>query len=153
MAKSTEPDTSAPKAPSRGIKIVLIAAYGLLAVAATGRSVFQIVTKFNEAPLAYSLSLVAAIVYIVATVALLRPGTTWRRVAVITMTFELVGVVVVGALSEFQPQLFHHPSVWSYFGEGYLLIPLALPILGLIWMSRNKPGATTDIDTPKNRDS
>jgi hypothetical protein len=34
------------------------------------------------------------------------------------------------------PQLFAHPSVWSGFGIGYGFIPLALPIVGLIWLRK-----------------
>lgn len=117
---------------------VLVLVYGILAMAATGRSLFQILTKFDEAPLAYTLSALAAIVYIVATVALIMPGDAWRTVAWVTISFELVGVLVVGTLSITNPQLFGHPSVWSYYGIGYLLIPLVLPILGLTWLYRRR---------------
>jgi len=51
---------------------VLVAVYGLFALAATARSAVQIATKFHEAPLAYLLSAFAAVVYIVATVSLAR---------------------------------------------------------------------------------
>ncbi|WP_224760658.1 MULTISPECIES: hypothetical protein [unclassified Salinibacterium] len=120
---------------------VLVLVYGILAMAATGRSVFQILTKFDEAPLAYTLSAVSAVVYILATVALIMPGQTWRTVAWITIGFELVGVLIVGTLSLTHPQLFGHPSVWSYYGIGYLFIPLVLPILGLTWLYRRRTAA------------
>jgi hypothetical protein len=115
---------------------VLVAVYAILALAASGRSFYQIVSKFEEAPVAYSLSAVAAVVYIVATVALVARGETWRRVALATIGFELVGVLVVGTLSLTVPSLFGHDSVWSYFGSGYLFIPLVLPVLGLLWLTR-----------------
>ncbi len=117
-----------------GIGRVLIAVYAVLAMAATGRSFVQIVQRFDEAPLAYSLSAVAAVVYIVATVALASPRDAWRRVALAAVCFELVGVLVVGALSLVAPELFAHDSVWSYFGMGYLFIPAVLPFLGLWWL-------------------
>ena len=120
-----------------GLGKALIAVYGVLALAATFRSVYQIATKFDEAPLAYSLSAVAAVVYIVATIALIGKGNAWRIVARVAITFELVGVLVVGTLSLVAPDLFGHPSVWSVFGIGYLFIPLVLPVLGLIWLSRD----------------
>ena len=50
--------------------------------------------------------------------------------------FELIGVISVGVLSIFLPELFDHPSVWSGFGAGYAFIPLLLPMLGLIWLRR-----------------
>lgn len=115
---------------------MLIAVYGILALAATGRSVVQIASRFGEAPVAYALSALSAAVYIVATVALVARGAAWRRVAWITITFELVGVLVVGLLSVFDPVLFPADTVWSYFGSGYLFIPLVLPVLGMLWLRR-----------------
>ncbi|TFD31421.1 hypothetical protein E3T40_14345 [Cryobacterium sp. TMT1-19] len=135
-AARTPAETARP-APVTGIGRVLIAVYGLLALAATGRSFVQIASKFAEAPLSYSLSALAAVVYIVATVALIRSGGRWRRVAWITIGFEFAGVLVVGTLSLVDPALFPHDSVWSLYGRGYLFIPLVLPVLGMWWLSRS----------------
>lgn len=121
-----------------GVGRVLIAVYAILALAATGRSFYQLISKFDQAPLAYTLSAVAAVVYILATVALIAPGRIWFRVAQVTIGFELAGVLVVGLLSALVPSLFAHPSVWSHFGVGYLFIPLVVPVLGLLWLSRHK---------------
>lgn len=120
---------------SRGIGGVLIAVYGVLALAATGRSFVQIATKFDHAPVAYLLSALSAVVYIVATIALLKRGRGWYRVAWATISFELLGVLVVGLLSIFDGQLFPSDTVWSVFGRGYLFIPLVLPVLGMTWLS------------------
>jgi len=114
---------------------LLIAVYGVFALSSTARASFQLITKFEDAPLAYSLSAVAALVYVVATLALAK-GDRLRTLAYITVGFELVGVLSVGLLSVLLPELFAHPSVWSMFGAGYAFIPLALPILGLIWLRR-----------------
>jgi len=119
---------------------VLVVFYAILALAATGRSVFQISTKFETAPFAYSLSALAALVYVVATVALVVRGAAWYRVAVATIGFELAGVVAVGALTIADPELFPADTVWSFFGRGYLFIPLVLPVLGLIWLRRRHEG-------------
>ena len=119
---------------SLGVGRVLIAVYAILALAATARSLVQIVEHFDVAPVAYTLSAVAGIVYIVATIALIRRGRTWYRVAWITITFELVGVLVVGTLSILDPELFPANSVWSFYGMGYVFIPLVLPILGMVWL-------------------
>jgi hypothetical protein len=128
----------APKTRARGIGRVLIIVYGILALAATGRSVYEIIAKFDQAPLAYSLSALAAVVYIVATVALIAPGRTWYRIAWVTITFELVGVLTVGTLSLFLPELFEKASVWSWYGMGYLFVPLVLPVLGMLWLRRSR---------------
>ena len=119
----------------------LIAVYAILALAATARSFVQIVGKFDVAPVAYVLSGIAGLVYILATVALLRRGDTWYRIAWITIIFELVGVLTVGTLSVVDPVLFPSDTVWSFFGRGYLFIPLALPVLGMLWLYRRRPAA------------
>jgi len=125
-----------------GVGRVLVAVYAILAIAATGRSVFQIVDRFHEAPIAFSLSAVAAVVYLVATLAL---ALGWRRVALATICFELAGVLVVGTITIFAPALLgldtvdpfgREATVWSTYGAGYLFIPLALPVLGLIYLRR-----------------
>lgn len=128
-----------------GLGRVLIAVYIVLALAATFRSIYQIIAKFDEAPLAYSLSALSGFVYIVATVALIKRRGAWRRIAWGALVFELCGVVIVGTLSLVAPQLFAHPSVWSHFGSGYLFIPIVLPVLGLIWLKRDGE-ATRDVE-------
>ena len=128
---------SSPKR-SLGVGRLLIVFYAVFAVSSTARASFQIVTKFEQAPLAYSLSLVSALVYILATVSLAKAGKSWRQVALASVVFELAGVATVGTLSFIAPELFAHPSVWSGFGVGYGYIPLVLPILGLLWIRKTK---------------
>lgn len=135
MSSPTFQATPSP-ARSRGIGGVLIAVYGVLALAATGRSFVQILTKFDDAPLAYLLSALSAIVYIVATVALINRGKVWHRLAWATITFEMLGVLVIGLLSIFDPELFPSDTVWSMFGRGYLFVPLVIPLLGMIWLTK-----------------
>jgi len=124
-----------------GVGRLLIAVYAILALGATARSFVQIVERFDEAPLAYTLSAVSAVVYIVATAALILPGRAWYLVAWITICFELVGVLVVGTLSITHPELFAHASVWSHFGRGYVFVPLVIPVLGLAWLWVRRPSA------------
>jgi hypothetical protein len=114
-----------------GFGRVLVAVYAVFAVAASARSIYQLAAKADEAPLAYTLSAVAGVVYIVATVAL---ATDRRRLAAATIGFELVGVLAVGALSVVGGDLFPDQTVWSDFGAGYLFIPLVLPFVGLGWL-------------------
>ncbi|WP_341952293.1 hypothetical protein [Salinibacterium sp. TMP30] len=128
--------TSKDSSTSTGIGRVLIAVYAVMALGATARSLFQIATKFDEAPVAYLLSGLAGVVYIVATVALVRTGALWFRVAVVAIIFELVGVLTIGTLSLVDAVLFPSDTVWSSFGAGYLFVPLVLPILGLLWLYR-----------------
>jgi len=116
---------------------VLVAVYAVFAVAAGARSAVQLSTRFGEAPLAYSLSAVAAVVYLVATLALRRTTPAARRVAWAALAFEAAGVVVVGTLSLVAPQWFPDQTVWSDFGIGYAFVPLVLPFVGLWWLRRH----------------
>jgi hypothetical protein len=130
--------TPKPSSSSRakGAGRLLIVFYAVFAVSATARASFQIITKFEQAPVAYSLSLVSALVYILATVSLAKKAEVWKSIALVSVIFELVGVLAVGTLSFTAPALFAHPSVWSGFGSGYGYIPLLLPILGLLWIRK-----------------
>ena len=132
------PETEETRVKLTGLGKVLISLYLVLAAAATFRSVFQIIRKFDEAPLAYSLSAVAGVVYIIASIALIKHRGVWRIVAWAALIFELIGVLTVGTLSITHPELFAHPSVWSHYGNGYVYIPLVLPVLGLIWLYRTR---------------
>ncbi len=113
---------------------LLVAVYAVFALSASARAGVQIVTKFGDAPLAYLLSALSAAVYVVATVALARPGDTARRVALVACTVELVGVLGVGAFTTLDPGDFPEDTVWSLFGRGYGFVPLVLPVLGLLWL-------------------
>jgi len=148
-----EAESSARRRRLSGPARVLVAVYAILAIAATGRSISQAADRWAEAPIPITLSVVAGVVYIVAALAL---ALQWRRVAWATIGFELVGVLVVGSLSVFAPGVlgihdmadidpFHGRlgTVWSWWGMGYLLIPLILPILGLVYLARSRGRATS----------
>lgn len=114
---------------------LLVAVYGLFALAAGARSLVQITTRWDDAPLAYALSALAAAVYLVAAVALARPGRVAERVALVAVAFELAGVLAVGTASLAAPERFPDATVWSEYGLGYGLVPLILPIAGLAWLA------------------
>jgi len=117
---------------------VLVAVYGTFALAAGARAAVQIGTRFGEAPVAYLLSALAAAVYVVATVGLVRGGTRGRWTALAAMTVELVGVLVVGTLSLADPAAFPDETVWSAYGRGYFFVPLVLPVLGLLLLRKRR---------------
>jgi hypothetical protein len=134
------PDTGAVESRSRRSSWgrVLIAVYAVFAVAATGRSTYQLATQASEAPFPYALSAVAAVVYVAATLGLAREGAGWRRVAWAACATELVGVLVVGTLSVADTELFPDDTVWSSYGAGYGFFPLVLPFAGLAWLWRTR---------------
>lgn len=121
----------------RGLGRVLVFVYGVFALAATGRSVLQLSTEFSLAPVPYLLSAVAAVVYVVATVAL---ATGRRRLALVTVGIELAGVLLVGLTSLLLPQDYPDRTVWSDFGAGYGFVPLVLPVVGLWWIVTRRTG-------------
>jgi hypothetical protein len=129
---------SGPAPTGQGFGRVLVAIYGIFALAATSRSAVQLATKFSEAPLAYLLSAFAAVVYIVATISLARDDVASRRLATLAISIELAGVLIVGAASLLSPDVFRHPTVWTGFGSGYGFVPLALPFVGLWWLRHTR---------------
>ncbi|PZU47914.1 MAG: hypothetical protein DI566_04975 [Microbacterium sp.] len=139
-----------PRTRLTGIGRVLVVVYAIMALAATGRSLVQIVEDFDNAPLAYTLSAIAAAVYILATVALIRADSAvWYAIAWVAIGFELVGVLVVGTLSLTHPELFaHDATVWSGFGYGYFWVPLVLPFVGLWWLWTHRAGAPVPAPEP-----
>jgi cytochrome bd-type quinol oxidase subunit 2 len=116
---------------------VLVACYAIFALAAGARSLVQLTTRFDEAPLAYVLSFVAAVIYLVATLALRRTSEAAHRVAFVALAIEAVGVIAVGTLSLVRPAWFPDQTVWSHYGIGYLFVPLVLPFVGLWWLRRH----------------
>lgn len=121
-----------------GQQRVLVVVYALFAIAAGARSSVQIAGGWDEAPLAYSLSAFAAVVYLVAAIAFANPGAVGDRVALTAVLIELAGVLVVGTWSIVAPERFPEATVWSGYGIGYGFVPLVLPFVGLAWIRWGK---------------
>ncbi|HEX6759130.1 MAG TPA: hypothetical protein VF086_12100 [Propionibacteriaceae bacterium] len=134
--KSTD---AAVRRTNSGAGRVLVAVYAIFALAATARASVQLLTKFDEAPVAYLLSAMAGLIYIVATITLALGTRASRRVALVAIIIELVGVVAIGTLSVVDPAAFPRATVWSVYGIGYGFVPLVLPILGLAWLWHTRP--------------
>jgi hypothetical protein len=124
-----------------GVGRLLILVYAVFAISSTARASFQVITKFEEAPVSYSLSLLSAVVYLLATVSLAKSGPTWKTIALASVIFELIGVLTVGVISLLVSELFVEASIWSGFGSGYGYLPLVLPILGLLWIRKTSQGS------------
>ncbi|QMU80427.1 hypothetical protein GXW83_20310 [Streptacidiphilus sp. PB12-B1b] len=118
---------------------LLVSLYGLFTVAAGSRSLYQLIAQFHRAPLSYVLSAFAAVVYAFILVTLVRGGESARRLALWCCGVELAGVLVVGTLTIVLPSAFHDQTVWSYYGMGYVFIPLILPVTGILWLRRAAP--------------
>jgi amino acid transporter len=142
--RRTDPQPQASPTTRSGPGKVLVAVYGVFALAACARAGVQIATRFDEAPLAYLLSALAGVIYLIATIMLARGTRTSRRVATVAIILELVGVLTVGILSVLDPEAFPRATVWSVFGIGYGFVPLVLPVVGLwwLWTTRDTAQAT-----------
>lgn len=135
---NTGADAAGPAAERRrlvsGPGVLLVWLYGVITVGAVSRSLYQISTAFDRAPLAYSLSAAAALVYAFITYSLVRGGETARKAARICCAAELAGVLTVGTWTLLRPEAFPDATVWSDFGMGYLFIPVVLPVTGMLWL-------------------
>jgi len=131
-----EAPASQPDSTRTGPGRLLVAIYALFALAASARAGVQIATKFSHAPVAYLLSAFAGAVYILATVTLTVGSPVARRIAVLSCSIELVGVLAVGTWSLADPARFPDATVWSSYGSGYGFVPLVLPVFGLLWLRR-----------------
>lgn len=119
-----------------GPGMLLVWLYGVMVVGAVSRSAVQISTHFDHAPLAYSLSAVAGLVYGFITYSLVRGGETARRAAVVCCAAELLGVLAVGTWTLVEPSAFPDSTVWTDFGMEYVFIPVLLPLSALYWLRR-----------------
>jgi hypothetical protein len=133
----SEPDT-VRRPTNTGPGRALVAIYGVFALAACSRAGVQLATRYHEAPLAYLLSAVAGVVYVVATITLARGTQASRRLALVAILIELVGVLSVGTASLVDPGAFPRATVWSLYGIGYGFVPLVLPFAGLAWLWRTR---------------
>jgi integral membrane protein len=126
-------------APRSGAHQVLLLLYALFTVAAGARSLVQLATRADEAPVAYTLSLLAAVTYALGWVAIRQASAGRTAFASRMLWVELMGVLTVGTLSLVVPEWFPDATVWSDFGIGYGFVPVALPIAGLLWLRAQDP--------------
>ncbi|GAA2223345.1 hypothetical protein [Streptomyces nogalater] len=131
--------TAVQEKPARlisGPGMLLVWFYGVMVVGALSRSVYQIATEFDRAPLAYTLSALAGVVYAFITYTLVRGGETARRAALVCCAAELAGVLIVGTWTLVEPSAFPDATVWSEYGMGYVFIPVLLPLSAMYWLRR-----------------
>ena len=117
---------------------ILVAVYAVFALAATGRASLQISEDFGKAPLAYSLSALAAVIYLVATVALARGDRTSVRVATIACSIELVGVLTVGWPATWTARRSRTRRSGRTSAAATATSRWCCPVLGLLWLRANR---------------
>ena len=135
----SSPDTKRvePAAAIRGdAQVALLAAYSILAFAAVGRSTYELVAKFNRAPVPYTFSAVAAVIYLVACWAIWRGDELGVKVGKVACSIELIGVLTIGTITTVGDSAFDVGTVWSFYGRDYGWLPLVVPALALWWLFR-----------------
>ncbi|WP_205472018.1 hypothetical protein [Nocardioides sp. SYSU D00038] len=129
--------------PRSGPHQVLVVVYLVFAVAAGARSAVQLATRAGEAPFAYALSAASAVTYVLGWWAIRRAVAGRPAFARVMLWVELAGVLVVGTLSLVERDWFGDQTVWTWYGAYYGLLPLVLPVLGLVWLARTFPRTGT----------
>ncbi|HSH03947.1 MAG TPA: hypothetical protein VLL52_15635 [Anaerolineae bacterium] len=113
---------------------VLAISYPVLALSTGVRSLYQLL--FKEGVTDYlppTLSGVAAVCYLLATVGFAyRRKWAWR-LSVGVLAFETVMTLIVGGMSFIWPEMIGS-TVWRHFGADYGYFPLVQPLLGLVWL-------------------
>ncbi|MCA9948088.1 MAG: hypothetical protein KDE48_00445 [Anaerolineales bacterium] len=114
--------------------VILAISYPVLALSTGVRALYQLFFKpgpVNE--LAATLSLIAALCYLAATVGFaIHKKWAWR-LSVGVLIFETAMTVIVGILSIVMGDVIGR-TVWAYFGADYGFFPLIQPLLGLAWL-------------------
>ena len=113
---------------------ILTVSYPLLALSTGVRALFQLLLKEGVVNyLAPTLSLVAALCYLTATIGFARRVRWGWRLSVGVLAFETVLTLVVGTLSLIIPATIGR-TVWRNFGADYGFFPLFQPVIGLVWL-------------------
>jgi hypothetical protein len=135
----TQPASSNTK-PSKltdillGIGFILGLSYPILALSTGVRSIYQLLFKAGVTNyLAPSLSGVAALCYLVATVGFFKRKPWAWRLSVASLGIETLLTFIVGTLSFIVPEVIGS-TVWRHFGADYGYFPLFQPLMGLAWL-------------------
>ncbi len=126
--------TSAGSSLISTLGYVLAVSYPVLALSTGTRALYQLFFKEGVTyRLPAQLSLVAATLYLIATIgfAYRRRWTWW--LSLIALGTELALTIIVGTWSLLDP-VFIGSTVWRNFGQDYGFFPLVQPILGLVWL-------------------
>ncbi len=113
---------------------ILTVSYPLLALSTGVRAFFQFILKEGVVNyLAPTLSLLAAVCYLAATIGFsYRRRWAWR-LSVGILLFETFLTLTVGSLSLIIPETIGR-TVWRHFGADYGYFPLFQPAIGLVWL-------------------
>jgi hypothetical protein len=142
MTNNTDDSQStAPAADQRDLKTrsisligyILGISYPLLALSTGARGLYQLFLRDDLAKLGPALSVLTAVLYMVAAIGFFKRTARWWRISVGALTVETILVLVIGTLSFIIPDALAH-TAWRHYGQDYGFFPLIQPLLGLIYL-------------------
>lgn len=133
-----DPSQPAPRSGSTELVSVLgyilSVSYPVLALSTGVRALFQLFLKEGVVNyLAPTLSLMAAVCYLTATIGFAHRRRWAWLLSVGVLAFETVLTLLVGSLSLIIPETIGR-TVWRHFGADYGYFPLFQPVIGLVWL-------------------
>lgn len=90
-------------------------------------------------------SLLAALIYLTAAIALTHNGRRMRMVGWASVGISLAGPILTGLLGVGTSEVSAEFSPWSRFGEYYYYLPLVIPVIGLVWLWWSNPRRIVEI--------
>lgn len=141
LSQERRPDAAASGQQPQDVKTraisligyILGISYPLLALSTGARGLYQLFLRDDLAKLGPALSVLTAVLYLVAAIGFFKRTPRWWRIAVAALAVETVLVLAVGALSFIMPELIGS-TAWRHFGQDYGYFPLIQPLLGLIYL-------------------
>ena len=115
------------------IGYVLGISYPLLALSTGARGLYQFFLRDDLTKLGPALSVLTALLYLVAAIGFFKRTARWWRISVYALGIETALTLVVGTLSFIIPDVIGS-TAWRHFGQDYGFFPLFQPLLGLIYL-------------------
>lgn len=131
-AAAAEPQDLQTRAISL-IGYILGISYPLLALSTGARGLYQLFLRDDLTKLGPALSVLTAILYLIAAIGFFKRTARWWRISVASLGIETVLTLIVGTLSFIIPDVIGS-TAWRHFGQDYGFFPLFQPLLGLIYL-------------------
>jgi hypothetical protein len=115
------------------IGYVLGISYPLLALSTGARGVYQLFFRDDLTKLGPALSVLTAVLYLIAAIGFFKRTPRWWRISVYALSVETILTLLVGMLSFIIPDVIGS-TAWRHFGQDYGFFPLFQPLLGLVYL-------------------
>lgn len=124
---------------SLGLGRIVLAVYWIFGLVTSAIAVVDLVNHGQGALGPRFVSLLGGLVYLVAAAALTHNGRRMRVVGWSCVVVELLGPIIVGLVGLGIPEVSGARSVWADFGADFWYLPIAIPVVGLVWLWWSDP--------------